>query len=45
MFGDNVNSSSDSRYWGTVPQRLMLGRAIVIYWPSWPLEMRVGLIE
>ena len=31
--GDNSNSSSDGRDWGLVPQRLMLGRAAVIYWP------------
>jgi signal peptidase I len=41
MFGDNVNSSADSRYWGLVPQRLMLGHAIVVYWPP----SRVGVIE
>lgn len=31
--GDNSAASSDSRDWGVVPERLMLGRALVIYWP------------
>ncbi|WP_020473953.1 signal peptidase I [Zavarzinella formosa] len=32
--GDNSTSSSDGRYWGLVPERLLLGRAAVIYWPA-----------
>jgi signal peptidase I len=39
--GDNSQASSDSRSWGTVPERLMLGRALVVYWP---LD-RIGLIR
>jgi signal peptidase I len=39
--GDNSQESSDSRDWGTVPQRLMLGRALVVYYP---LD-RIGLIR
>ena len=31
--GDNSSSSSDGRSWGSVPERLLLGRAVVIYWP------------
>lgn len=31
--GDNSPSSSDSREWGLVPERLMLGRALMVYWP------------
>ncbi len=31
--GDNSTSSSDGRAWGLVPERLLLGRAAVIYWP------------
>jgi signal peptidase I len=31
--GDNSQASSDSRDWGLVPQRLMLGRALAVYWP------------
>jgi len=31
--GDNSPESSDSRFWGLVPQRLMLGRALLVYFP------------
>jgi signal peptidase I len=31
--GDNSPESSDSRQWGLVPDRLMLGRALVVYFP------------
>jgi signal peptidase I len=33
VLGDNSPNSSDSRDWGTVPERLMLGRALVVYYP------------
>ena len=31
--GDNSQESSDGREWGLVPERLMLGRALVVYFP------------
>jgi signal peptidase I len=31
--GDNSQQSSDSREWGLVPHRLMLGRALMVYFP------------
>ncbi len=31
--GDNSQASSDSRDWGLVPERLMLGRALLVYYP------------
>ena len=31
--GDNSPESSDGRSWGLVPSRLMLGRALMVYWP------------
>jgi len=33
VLGDNSASSKDSRYWGFVPRRSILGRAMFIYWP------------
>ena len=39
--GDNSSSSSDGRTWGLVPERLLLGRAVVVYWPP----SRVGMIK
>ncbi len=53
--GDNSPQSSDSRSWGRqdsgdargglVPERLMLGRALLVYWPFWPSHNRVGPIK
>lgn len=31
--GDNSPASSDSRDWGAVPKRLLLGRAMLVYFP------------
>ena len=31
--GDNSPESSDGRSWGLVPKRLMLGRALLVYYP------------
>ncbi|MBM3248495.1 MAG: signal peptidase I [Candidatus Omnitrophica bacterium] len=33
VLGDNSVSSRDSRYWGFVDKNLLLGNAILIYWP------------
>jgi signal peptidase I len=50
--GDNSPASSDGRTWGLVPERLMLGRALFVYYPFrfpyWPLYdpvNRVGPIR
>jgi signal peptidase I len=39
--GDNSPESSDGRSWGLVPKRLLLGRALLIYYPL----SRAGRIE
>lgn len=38
VLGDNSGSSSDSRFWGFVPQDDVVGRAEFIYWP--PTRLR-----
>ncbi len=40
--GDNTLNSRDSRYWGPVPERNLVGPAIFVYWP---LSRRWGLIR
>ncbi len=39
MLGDNSASSRDSRYWGFVPEKNIIGKAILIYWP--PQRIRI----
>ena len=33
MMGDNSENSSDSRVWGSVPRRNLVGRALCVWWP------------
>ncbi len=46
--GDNSSASSDGRTWGLVPERLLLGRALVIYYPFtfpwWPFNNPVNRV-
>lgn len=33
VLGDNSRSSLDGRFWGSVPQKALVGRAVLVYWP------------
>jgi len=42
MMGDNRDSSSDSRYWGFVPERNIVGKAFMVWW-NFSEFKRIGL--
>jgi signal peptidase I len=33
LLGDNRGNSDDSRFWGPVPDRWVIGKAVATYWP------------
>jgi len=39
VLGDNRNQSSDSHVWGYVPTDLVVGKALVVYWPLSNLQI------
>jgi signal peptidase I len=53
MLGDNSSASKDSRAWDRlhhVDRRLIIGRAVAIFWPhaipaSWSIPLRIGGLE
>lgn len=42
MLGDNTNFSMDSRFFGAVPRRNLVGRAL---WVFWPFSRRWGIAD
>ncbi|MBC8325734.1 MAG: signal peptidase I [Verrucomicrobia subdivision 3 bacterium] len=40
MFGDNTTNSADSRDWGQLPMKDVIGKSSFVYWP--PLSPRFG---
>ena len=40
MLGDNTNNSLDSRFWGPVPRKNLIGRPCFVWWP---FSRRFGL--
>jgi signal peptidase I len=40
MMGDNRGESDDSRFWGPVPRKWIIGEAFATYWPP----RRIGLL-
>jgi len=41
LMGDNRNESSDSRYWGFLPKKYIIGKALFIYWSWIPSECNI----
>ena len=42
VLGDNTFASSDSRMWGPVNEKLIIGRALIRLWPINKLEVLPG---
>jgi len=45
MMGDNRDDSTDSRYWGFVPERNIVGRAFMVWWNFDDLKRIGHMIE
>jgi len=48
MLGDNSRNSLDSRYWGIVPRKNIVGKALFIFWPvsrRWGVTDHMGPVD
>lgn len=48
MMGDNTTNSLDSRYWGFVPRRNIVGTAGIVFWPfsrRWGIADTKGAVD
>ncbi|MBI4583084.1 MAG: signal peptidase I [Planctomycetes bacterium] len=43
--GDNSPNSLDGRFWGTVPERNLMGKALLVFWPAWPTNWQPQFIR
>jgi signal peptidase I len=43
--GDNAPSSSDGRYWDSIPEDNLMGKALLVFWPAWPLNFQCKFIR